>query len=245
MAKKKTAESRKAQRDRKLLREAHLSPEMKASFKAINIWIAEMNYEKNKDKRDKRKMRAGCATVRANRRKLIILSERQNHRCCYCGGGTWHPLIEDYIHIIHRSESNKATLEHLLPNSQGGTYHWDNLAMACSECNTARGDLPIEEFLRSIRVVIKPKAPATAAEKRAVWKKAKDRRLKEEKSARNRFKLFMIASWMFPEDYQYLMDNLSQYDTTRVLKGGSKPTRTRKYLMKRIRRRVQENRMAA
>lgn len=244
MAKKKTAEKRKAQQGRKALQEAHLSPEMKASFKAINIWVAAYYHDKNKEKRGTRKMRTGCASVRANRRKLITLSGMQNHRCCYCGGDTWHPLIEDYK--THRSNSNQATLEHLLPNSQGGTYHWDNLAMACSECNTARGDIPIEEFLASIQVVLKPATEKSKDVKRKDRSLKKSQRLKEMKSHRNRIRLFMVAAWMFPDDYNHIIENTDRRDVKNVFKGGSRRSHTpRSHIMKNIRRRVQTNRMAA
>lgn len=239
--KKKTAGQRKAQVARKELREAHLSPEIKASFKAINIWVAAYYYDKNKENRNIRKMLSGCSSVRVNRRKLITLSERQSHRCCYCGGDTWHSDIID--HQTDRSESNKATLEHLLPASQGGTYKWDNLAMACSECNTARGNLPLEEFLASIQN--DPKNPKTKISRKKDMAEEERKRIKAEIREQKRFKLFMTASWMFPEDYKHTMENISNGDVNRVFKGGSRPSTTRKKSMSRIRSRVKANSIAA
>lgn len=231
MSKKRSAGQKKAQRARKRLREAYMSPEIKQSFKAINIWIDRllMSHEQKKEE--------GCAKVRGRRRKLIMLSERQNHRCCYCGCDTWHPDIIDYK--TDRSKSNKATLEHLLPTSQGGTFSWDNLVMACSECNTARGDIPFEDFLKSIQKLNLKK------KKNVVVEISNEKRLKEEKSNRRRFQLFMTASWMFPEDYKYLMENATLRDARIVFKGSKDPSAQRNALMNRIRGRVEINRMAA
>lgn len=231
---KKTSQQRSDQRRRQNLRLAHLSPEMRASFRAINRYIT--NQLSDEDKKIK-----ACAKVRANRRKLISLSGSQNHRCCYCGTNTWHPDIVDYE--INRSDSNRATLEHLLPNSQGGTYTWDNLVMACSDCNQARGDSPLEKFLQAIQET--PPDPNSKRTKAKVVQISRAKRLKEERSARNRFRLFMIAAWMFSEDYQYFIDNAGKRDERVVLKGGNKSMMPRKQLIKQIRRRVRENRMAA
>lgn len=235
MSKKPNPEARRRQRARKRARNAHLSLEILAIFTAINIWI-----DKNTLSDDAKKLIA-CDKVRGNRSKLITLSGSQNHRCCYCGRETWHPDIFDYGKS-NRSYQTRATLEHLLPDSQGGTYRLENLVMACGECNGARGDLPLEAFMESIYAP--PPKPSNRA-KKAVLKKSKDQRIKEVKSARNRFRLFMIASWMFPEDYEYHMNNVNPRMNKTVMKGNNKPETNRKHHMRMIRRRVQENRMVA
>ena len=62
----------------------------------------------------------------------IILSESQNHRCCYCGEFT-----------VERDRGNgdprRCTVEHILPRSRGGTNEWANIVAACASCNSARG----------------------------------------------------------------------------------------------------------
>jgi len=236
VSRKKSTEARKRQRDRKREREAHLSPEILASFKAINQYVEKYHAGKVKE-------RSACAKVRANRRKLIKLSESQNHRCCYCGGETWHPNIIDYGRINDRTELTRATIEHLLPDSQGGTYRMDNLAMACSDCNNARGDQSIEEFLQSIHAP--PPQPNSNRAKKQEAKISRERQLKEEKKTRNRLKLLMIALWMFPEDYQHIMENNNRFTAKALFGGKNKPTPERKVRLKRIRHRVRENRMAA
>lgn len=71
----------------------------------------------------------------ARRAKLLRCSEQQNHRCCYCGSKTWHPFYGET-----GSKRLLATLEHVVPRSMGGTDSMNNLTMACSRCNSTRGD---------------------------------------------------------------------------------------------------------
>lgn len=71
-----------------------------------------------------------------NRRQRLRarLYKLQNGACCYCGrqmrlvdGSGNHP-------------KNRATLEHLKRECDGGTMRLDNVACACFECNSGRGD---------------------------------------------------------------------------------------------------------
>jgi 5-methylcytosine-specific restriction endonuclease McrA len=68
--------------------------------------------------------------VRPPRRRdlLVRLSEAQNHRCCYCGVHTSYVKCQDHT----------ATIEHLVPQAQGGTDAYDNCVMACLDCNNKR-----------------------------------------------------------------------------------------------------------
>lgn len=61
--------------------------------------------------------------VSVSRRRLIWL-DQQKH-CCWCGR-----LIDFSF----------ASLEHLVPQVHGGTDAWTNLAVACKDCNSSRGD---------------------------------------------------------------------------------------------------------
>lgn len=68
------------------------------------------------------------------------LAAEQGHRCCYCGVrfGAW---------IKHwRPKLTRATIEHIIPRSQGGSDDWENLAAACYRCNDLRQDEPALEF---------------------------------------------------------------------------------------------------
>lgn len=72
-----------------------------------------------------------------------MLSEAQNHRCCWCG-----------IRMVTGGQlSNSATIEHIEPKSKGGEDHPDNYAIACSKCNTKRGTKDIEVFKRELEVL--------------------------------------------------------------------------------------------
>ena len=57
------------------------------------------------------------------------LSERQNHRCCWCG----ERMADD-------PGPRQTTLEHVVPSSRGGSDDEANLAASCRECNHDRGD---------------------------------------------------------------------------------------------------------
>lgn len=69
-----------------------------------------------------------------------ILSEQQNHRCCWC---------KCRVTEI-RDKKNSATIEHIIPKSLGGEDHLDNYAVACYRCNNKRGISSVEEFLDRI-----------------------------------------------------------------------------------------------
>jgi len=70
--------------------------------------------------------------------RRTIVSEQQNHRCCYCGIRTTEVQGFKY----------SATVEHIIPKSQGGPDDLDNYALACYKCNNDRGDKPLEQYLR-------------------------------------------------------------------------------------------------
>jgi hypothetical protein len=59
-----------------------------------------------------------------------VLSERQNHRCCYCN----NKMLE------HQGSKLSATIDHVIPKSKGGISHHDNYVIACYRCNHARGN---------------------------------------------------------------------------------------------------------
>ena len=63
-----------------------------------------------------------------------VLSERQNHRCCYCKEETQMPRRG----LNMQPYTNLATIEHLVPRSKGGKTNLYNCVMACSRCNSER-----------------------------------------------------------------------------------------------------------
>ncbi len=77
---------------------------------------------------------------------ITILSERQNHRCCYC------TLVMFLPHEAH-NHANMATIEHVLPKFHGGTDEDGNLAAACRRCNALRRTLNYISFMRALAVI--------------------------------------------------------------------------------------------
>ena len=58
------------------------------------------------------------------------LLEKWRHCCAYCDA-TGVPL----------------TIDHIIPRSRGGSDRVSNLTLACEPCNTAKGAMPVENFL--------------------------------------------------------------------------------------------------
>lgn len=67
--------------------------------------------------------------------------EAQNWKCCYCG-------VEC---ITEKNSKRSATLEHILPRSQGGEDTYENSAMACAGCNNSRGNMCYEDFMEKMK----------------------------------------------------------------------------------------------
>lgn len=60
------------------------------------------------------------------------LSEKFEHKCCYCG--------------ISQGQGRKFEVEHIIPVSRGGTNRVSNLAWSCHECNQDKDNLTAEEY---------------------------------------------------------------------------------------------------
>jgi len=71
---------------------------------------------------------------------ILKLSERQNHRCCYCGVETWTPYDDGMIDGKEKKgpQPSRATVEHVRPRLAGGTDRKGNVVMACARCNQRR-----------------------------------------------------------------------------------------------------------
>jgi 5-methylcytosine-specific restriction endonuclease McrA len=66
--------------------------------------------------------------------------KRDNYECVYCGDNNARLL----------------TIDHVIPQSKGGTNSWDNLVAACKKCNGEKADLSLTEFGKDIQM---PKRP--------------------------------------------------------------------------------------
>lgn len=73
-------------------------------------------------------------------RRRIIWNVRGPY-CEYCGRRTTKP--ETYFEVQHPL---MATVDHRIPVCRGGTSDWDNLALACRDCNEFKGDMTVAEF---------------------------------------------------------------------------------------------------
>lgn len=63
-------------------------------------------------------------------RRLVRLSEAQNHRCAYCG----------CVMALNNGDRRSATIDHVIPLSRGGRRNLANEVAACWRCNNSRGD---------------------------------------------------------------------------------------------------------
>lgn len=68
------------------------------------------------------------------RQRILI---EQDNRCIYCHC----PLTE-------------GTLDHVKPQKEGGTDNNENLAVACSECNRAKGHMSVGKFKKLIKTAV-------------------------------------------------------------------------------------------
>lgn len=78
------------------------------------------------------------------RRLKAMLFQAQAGRCCYCGCAV--DLAPQSWGRGGRTPPNFATIEHLRRRSDGGATTPDNVALACFECNTNRGDISWVEY---------------------------------------------------------------------------------------------------
>ncbi|VEP16202.1 HNH endonuclease [Hyella patelloides LEGE 07179] len=70
-------------------------------------------------------------------RKEIL--RRDEHQCQYCGN------------------RKQLTIDHIIPRSRGGKHIWNNVVIACADCNSRKGNKTPEEA--KMTLLNKPKAP--------------------------------------------------------------------------------------
>lgn len=83
----------------------------------------------------------GCYVkeARCTRRNIY---ERDGGVCQYCG---------------RKRELSRLTLDHVVPRSRGGVSTWENVVLACLDCNSRKGDrLPQESGMKLVRTPAKP-----------------------------------------------------------------------------------------
>ncbi len=61
----------------------------------------------------------------------------------------WEAILEAADHAcIYCGSQEQPTMDHLIPISRGGNHTAENVAPACSSCNSSKGAQDIAEFLR-------------------------------------------------------------------------------------------------
>lgn len=79
------------------------------------------------------------AKINAMRPSRSMIYKRDGHKCQYCGS------------------TRKLTIDHVMPRSKGGEDSWSNMVVACSSCNTRKGDTLLEQS--GMKLAQKPIAP--------------------------------------------------------------------------------------
>lgn len=71
----------------------------------------------------------------------IRLRKRDGDRCCYC------EIVMDFAPGEGRAfVPDRATIEHLVPISAGGTHTWDNVTLCCWQCNQRKNRKSADEW---------------------------------------------------------------------------------------------------
>jgi 5-methylcytosine-specific restriction endonuclease McrA len=74
-----------------------------------------------------------------NKPSRSMIYKRDNHTCQYC------------------ESTQRLTIDHVIPKCRGGEDTWENLVVACSSCNTKKGNTLLEQT--NMRLIRKPRAP--------------------------------------------------------------------------------------
>lgn len=78
--------------------------------------------------------------LNAWKKKRAVILKRDGNDCIYCR----KPLTLD----VPNNHSSQVTLEHIIPQSDGGNHLITNLTIACGACNSKRGSSDFFCFLR-------------------------------------------------------------------------------------------------
>lgn len=134
--------------------------------------------------KEQREFQLRLNTARAKKRRFLW--ERDGGKCHFCLEQTILP-----VQGLDKQYSGKmATLDHVIPQSEGGTDSLDNLVIACANCNQNRGTIDFYEFVRIMATpngwfnYKRQRQSETAKAKNEAKQKAADERLLEEAKAR-------------------------------------------------------------
>ena len=99
--------------------------------------VKRIKHELQKNERLKRARSNGQFDADIDIYKLI---ERDGGRCYLCG--------DDVLFSYHYNHPKYPTIEHVMPISKGGAHSWDNVKVACRECNTYKSTTLIDDYLK-------------------------------------------------------------------------------------------------
>lgn len=92
-------------------------------------------------KKDKRTRMAKANGTYDTSITLTKLYKRDKGICYICGK---HLVLNDNYNRL-----DAPTIEHVIPIAQGGTHTWDNVRLACRNCNNHKGTKTYKEYLES------------------------------------------------------------------------------------------------
>lgn len=87
-----------------------------------------------------------CKANTVARKRIKIAAEQDN--CCYYCGEKMNLSMEK------KRSPKKATVEHLVKKADGGTLRYENIVVACQQCNCNRGDYSVEMWKAICTTVI-------------------------------------------------------------------------------------------
>jgi 5-methylcytosine-specific restriction endonuclease McrA len=69
----------------------------------------------------------------------------------------------------HSVRPDQATLDHLVPRSAGGSDKTCNLVIACRECNSKRGNVPVLDWVQGVSQGDRNRARSDALQAELLW----------------------------------------------------------------------------
>lgn len=125
---------------------------MKDAAANYQLWKLEREYKGPKLIRTKKGKLKQTRTQRRNAgkglKKRVKLYMRQKGDCYYCKRQCIHPMFED----PKKRNALSFTLDHIIPDSNGGTRNYSNMVGACNACNSLRGNIPFDQWLEVIKL---------------------------------------------------------------------------------------------
>jgi len=133
-----------ANRDSRMAYEQHRRTNQAEHMRALDM----ARYERHKDKR----IALATESVHIRRARMMnaeydkgitgtALRKIHGDKCCYCG------VLMDFVRGKRGSiKPERATVEHILPISKGGTHTWANTTLACHRCNVSKNAKTVDEW---------------------------------------------------------------------------------------------------